>query len=789
MKRIYATAFAVLSLAVCCSAAQPELTPAQQLAQRGITPERYDYHMACPDVQHEQACDTLKLLIAAGADVNCRYSFLNGTQSSALTTAAHDQNVEYLRLLLEAGADPNLKLYDGKTALHIAANSQATPVTLQIIRLLLDAGANPNAQDFYGNTPTRLAISKPAILAILQAAGGDISAPNKDITRDTPSPENTLPEKITREQAAERLHRIITQRHSIKLADAMRAIIASGTDLNVRDKDGNTLLHLPESKVLNIVDLIQAGADINAANNEGATPLMIHARYDKSPMFIQLLEAGADINRRDNNGKTAADYADEKFCKYNYARLHMAAAGKPELGHVTGLLHEMKWDHRYQTYDRSKTEQYLSELRRLLAAGADPNIPDCSGEPFIFQAVNYHYGNTGTQALEEVLKHGGDVHVRDKYGNTPLHSASGNSTKLLLTAGADPNAVNNEGAPVITHVITEIIWRNPNDWQANICMADLTVKHLLAAGANPNAADAQGNTALHYFLQGYDCADIVNELIARGAHVNARNKDGATPLMLGAAQDWSKTLASFLKNHTPDLNARDNRGLTAMHYAAEYAGCSPTTIAEAGGSTGNALEDAVLLNNIAEIERYIAAGGDVNAKGNHGSTLLHWAAACGHKEITSMLLQAGADPNTMDNSGTTPLQLCFYRYYGVIRIHEECVRLLLDAGADPNVKARDRDELLIFSAARHSVVLELMLEKGISPDIKDSEGTPLIFHATSYRDAPGGPIKVLLNAGVDIFAKNAEGEDVFEADLIMEEPIFRTLDKERKKREAQSKKQ
>lgn len=188
----------------------------------------------------------------------------------------------------------------------------------------------------------------------------------------------------------------------------------------------------------------------------------------------------------------------------------------------------------------------------------------------------------------------------------------------------------------------------------------------------------------------------------------------------------------------------------------------------------------------------IAAGADVNCRysflNGTQSSALTTAAHDQNVEYLRLLPEAGVDPNAMDNSGTTPLQLCFYRYYGVIRIHEECVRLLLDAGAAPNVKARDSDELLIFSAARHSVVLELMLNKGISPDIKDSEGTPLIFHATSYRDAPGEPIKVLLNAGVDIFAKNAEGEDVFEAGLIMEEPIFRTLDREREKRAAQGEK-
>ncbi|MBR5887069.1 MAG: ankyrin repeat domain-containing protein [Akkermansia sp.] len=471
-----------------------------------------------------------------------------------------------------------------------------------------------------------------------------------------------------------------------------------------------------------------------------------------------------------------------------------SSAAQPELPHAQQLarhgitpeqateqLHQLK-NKRYRT----KPQQYLAELEALLEAGANPNIPNSYGESYMFYAA---FSAREPKELELVLKYGGDVHARDKYGNTPLHHAYGRNTELLLAAGSSPNAVNNDGAPVITHVITEIIWRNPDDWPACIYTASLTVSLLLQAGADANAADAHGNTALHYFLQGSDNADIVSELIAKGANINARNKDGATPLMLGATQGWSKTLDSFLKNHAPDLNARDYRGLTAMHYAAEHAGTSPTTIAKAGGSTGNAPEDAILLNNIAELKHYITAGGNVNAKGTHGSTLLHWAAACGHTEITAMLLQAGAEPNAIDDSGFTPLQYCFHRHYNSYFIHEESLRLLLEAGSNPNVKARDNDELLIFAAARNAAVLEHMLRKGISPDIKDSEGTPLIFHATSYRYTPDTPVKVLLNAGVDIFAKNAEGKDVFEADLIMEYEIFKALDEARQKRRPEDERQ
>ena len=312
-------------------------------------------------------------------------------------------------------------------------------------------------------------------------------------------------------------------------------------------------------------------------------------------------------------------------------------------------------------------------------------------------------------------------------------------------------------------------------WQA-----ENTVLQLLEAGADPNAADADGNTALHYFLQGTDCESVVRHLVKAGADINARNKNGATPLMLGAA--GNDTLDCFLAEFKPELNDRDNRGLSAMHYAAESGSC-PAGIAWAGGTTGNALEDAVLLHNIAEVKRLLAGGADVNARGPHGYTLLHWAVASRNEELAGLLLQAGAHADARNDSGITPMQLCFAEtdYAGYYHIDAECLRLLLEAGANPHGSDEESGEAFILCAARDAVALELLLKHGGSPDSKDSEGTPLLFRATSGRYTEAEPLKVLLKYGVDIYARNAEGKDIFEADPDVAHEAWQMLEAERRK--------
>lgn len=60
--------------------------------------------------------------------------------------------------------------------------------------------------------------------------------------------------------------------------------------------------------------MIDLGADLNARDNNGDTPLFMAAYGNKNPEVIKaLLEYGADVNIRDDSGKTALEYTYKNY--------------------------------------------------------------------------------------------------------------------------------------------------------------------------------------------------------------------------------------------------------------------------------------------------------------------------------------------------------------------------------------------------------------------------------------------------------------------------------------------
>ena len=84
----------------------------------------------------------------------------------------------------------------------------------------------------------------------------------------------------------------------------MKVILEKGTDINARDKDGNTALILAAKESPYVVfALLKKGADPNIANGEGKTALMAAAWFEIEAVRY-LVRFGADIHARDNEGKT-----------------------------------------------------------------------------------------------------------------------------------------------------------------------------------------------------------------------------------------------------------------------------------------------------------------------------------------------------------------------------------------------------------------------------------------------------------------------------------------------------
>ena len=99
---------------------------------------------------------------------------------------------------------------------------------------------------------------------------------------------------------------------AVDLADVGRCLEA-GANPNARDDKGGTPLQLAATYNKNlaiIAALLEAGADVNGSNAGGVTPLHLAAAVNKNPAIAAaLLDAGAAANVRDSVGRLPFDYA------------------------------------------------------------------------------------------------------------------------------------------------------------------------------------------------------------------------------------------------------------------------------------------------------------------------------------------------------------------------------------------------------------------------------------------------------------------------------------------------
>lgn len=139
------------------------------------------------------------------------------------------------------------------------------------------------------------------------------------------------------------------------------------------------------------------------------------------------------------------------------------------------------------------------------------------------------------------------------------------------------------------------------------------IEELIAEGADVHARDKYGFTPLHNVAYRESHGDQVGSVIAlleRGADINAMNKYFNTPLH-EAVFSGRVALAVTLLELGADINVKATEGETSSH----------ATYATSQGETP--LHAATYDGNVAMIEALLANGADVNATDNDGKTPLH----------------------------------------------------------------------------------------------------------------------------------------------------------------------
>jgi ankyrin repeat protein len=310
-------------------------------------------------------------------------------------------------------------------------------------------------------------------------------------------------------------------------------------------------------------------------------------------------------------------------------------------------------------------------LRLLLVTALVAQAPQRTS-PDGTTALHRAVASDDAKTTRELLKAGADAKRANRYGMTPLHLAAVNGNAAII-------------------------------------------RDLLDAGANANAVLPEGETVLMTAAR-TGSAEAVKLLLERGADVNAQDKwYGESALMWAAAQNHGEAVKVLIAHGAP-VDARS----TLQKLTNRNAGQSMLSL-----GSWTPLMYAARENAIDGGKALVKGGAKMDLTDPDGATALVIAIINAHYEFAAMLLDAGADPNIVDNeAGMGPL-------YATVDMHRlavghgrpnprpvglmsgvDLVKKLLARGANPN--ARLKKAIL----KRHHTAGDSALAEGATPFLR-----------------------------------------------------------------------
>ncbi len=125
------------------------------------------------------------------------------------------------------------------------------------------------------------------------------------------------------------------------------------------------------------------------------------------------------------------------------------------------------------------------------------------------------------------------------------------------------------------------------------------------------------------------------------------------------------------------------------------------------------------------LERLLAAGAQVETTDSSGNSPLMRASYKGYADVMRLLISAGAQINRRDiRHGFTALMKA------AVKGHLKAVNLLLERGARPNITDKAGRTALMMAAFRgHERVVKALLDGGSDPEVRDKFGKTALWYA------------------------------------------------------------
>ncbi|KAG8199145.1 hypothetical protein JTE90_015980 [Oedothorax gibbosus] len=632
---------------------------------------------------------------------------------TAMHIATRRKNGELLRLLLNSGGNVDAQNNEGQTPLHIACSHG----DVEILKVFFQFRANANINDNEDRTPLHLAAEK-GYSTIVETLADKFKASIFKRTKDGRTLMHIASESGHQETALVFLKKGVPLHMSNKtgtkaihtaaahgFVEVIRNLLDKGENVDATTPENFTALHLavkanqPEvCEILlghganvqmkagkngetalhlaaGVLDghkcaelIIKSGADVNARNEDGETPLHNAARQGQLKTVSQLLEDGAELESLSKQGESVLHIAVSN-CHFEIAKIVIAY--KKERVSETQLINYVNQPNKIG----ETATHYASSINKK----------------------QVHYPAEDKDMIALMLQNGGSVLTEtQKNSETAIHYCC---------------RVGNED------ILKEIIARLPqsqlqiacnkqaaNGWSPLLYACDSGNPHivelLLQNGARVDVFDADGRAGLHLAAE-HGHADVIEILLKNKAFVNVRTKRGMTPLHHGAAQGHSNVVKLLIEKYgaatdgltlskqtalhlasqqgrfetcrllldlRADSNAIDNKGQTPLLLAAEndhsevvklFLQQKPDLVSKASSNGITCAHIAALKGSVAVIKGLMKFDPKLvtTARSKNNSTALHQAAAGGNAEVVTVLLQSGSNPNDETDEGYTPLHI------------------------------------------------------------------------------------------------------------------------------------